>query len=235
VLDVPGLDRVAPRVLLAGAGAGIVGKLGPLLGRLGAALASEGVNVHSVEALFGGETAVAITPVSNATPAVVVLTRTKNQRKVREQLANLEVPLSQLFPAPKQGSGQVSQFSAHQVDGVTAHQLTLTAGLTLDYAVFRGLVVVSTSLGGIAAVAHHSASLRSEPAYSQALPGQPRPVTSLVFGDFSKLLRLAERTGLVRGATYQALRPDFNRIRAVGIQTTRGQAYSTAQITLDIP
>ena len=234
-LDVTGLNRVAPRVLGAGADVGIAGQLGPLLGHLGTALGSEGVNVHSIEGLFGGETAVAIAPVSKGTPALVVLARTKNDHKVREQLANLEVPLSQLFPAPKQGSGQVPEFSAHQVDGVSAHQIMLAPGLALDYAVFRGLVVVSTSLQGIAAVAHHSGSLRSEPAYSQTLPGQPRPVTSLLFADFSKLLRLAERTGLVRGATYQALRPDLNRIRAVGLQTTRGQEDSTAQITLDIP
>jgi hypothetical protein len=192
------------------------------------------VNVHSIEALFGGETAVALAPVTNGTPTLVVLARTQNERKVRAQLADLEVPLSQLFPPPKQGSGQVPEFSTHQVDGVAAHQIMLAPGLTLDYAVFRGLVVVSTSLGGIAAVAHHPGSLQTEPAYSQALPGQPRPVTSLVFADFSQLLGLAERTGLARGATYQALRPDLNRIRAVGIQTTRGQHDSTAQITLQI-
>lgn len=96
-------------------------------------------------------------------------------------------------------------------------------------------MVVSTSLGGIAAIARHSGSLRSESVYSQTLPGQPRPVTSLVFADFGQLLRLAERTGLVRGATYQALRPDLNRIRAVGVQTRTGLEDSTAQITLDIP
>jgi hypothetical protein len=72
-------------------------------------------------------------------------------------------------------------------------------------------------------------------AVDSALPGQPRTVTTLLFADFSQLLRLAERTGLVRGATYEALRPDLNRIRAVGLQTTRGQKDSTAQITLNIP
>jgi hypothetical protein len=58
---------------------------------------------------------------------------------------------------------------------------------------------------------------------------------SLVFAAFSQLLHLTERTGLVRGAAYQALRPDLNRIRAVGLQTAREQEESTAQITLDIP
>ena len=38
MLDVTGLDRIAPRVLNAGATAGVAGGLGPLLSRLGAAL-----------------------------------------------------------------------------------------------------------------------------------------------------------------------------------------------------
>ncbi len=235
LIDVTGLDRAAPRVLDAGAAAGIAGRLGPLLARVGTALSSEGVDVHAIEALFAGETAVALVPGPKGTPALVVATRTDHQQKVRAQLANLEVPLSNLFPAPKQGSGQVPEFTTHQVAGVTAHQLQLAPGLTLDYSVFRGLLVVSTSLGGIAAVASHHGSLRSEPAYAQALPGQPRPVTSLVFADFSQLLSLAQRTGLVSGTVYRALQPDLSRIQAVGLQTARGQNDSTAQITLHIP
>lgn len=235
LLDVTGLDQVAPRVLSAGASAGIAGRLGPLLQRLGTALAAEGVNVHDLEALFASETAVALAPSRSGVPTLVILARTAHERKAREELANLQVPLSNLFPTPKQGSGLVPQFGSHQVAGVVAHQLELAPGLTLDYAVFRNMIVVSTSLGGIAAVAHHSSSLQGESAYSQTLPGQPRPVTSLVFADFSQLLGLAERTGLTRGAHYQALRPDLERIRAIGVQTTRGQADSTAQITLQIP
>ena len=235
MLDVTGLNRVAPRVLGAGADAGVAGRLGPLLQRLGTALAAEGVNVKAIEALFAGETAVALSPQTNGTPTLVVLARTKDERKVRAQLANLEVPLARLFPAPSRGSGQVPQFSTHQVQGGAVHQLGLAPGLTLDYAVFRGLIAVSTSLAGVAAVIHHPKSLQDEPAYARTLPGQPQSVTTLVFADFGKLLRLAERTGLVRGATYQALRPDLNKIRAAGLQTTRGQHDSTAQITLQIP
>lgn len=84
-------------------------------------------------------------------------------------------------------------------------------------------------------MAHHASSLAGDPAYAHALTGQPRPVTSLVFADFSQLLRVAEQTGLARGATYQALRPDLDRIRAVGVQTAGGHDYSTAQIRLHIP
>jgi hypothetical protein len=79
-----------------------------------------------------------------------------------------------------------------------------------------------------------STPITDQPAYQQTLTDQPGPVTSLVFFDFSQLLRLAERTGLARSARYQALRPDLGRIRAVGLETTRGRADSTAEITLQI-
>jgi hypothetical protein len=69
---------------------------------------------------------------------------------------------------------------------------------------------------------------------NQTLADQPRPVSSLVFFDFSQLLRLAERTGLTRSSRYAVLRPDLARIRAVGLETTRGRADSTAEITLQI-
>ncbi len=235
LMDVTGLDRAAPRVLSAGATAGIAGRLGTLLGRLAAALRAEGVDLHAIESLFAGETAVALVPGGGATPTLVIVARAPDQSKARKELADLEAPLATLFPAPKQGSGQVPQFSTQHIAGVTAHQLALAPGFVLDYAVFRGLLVVSTSLQGIGAVARHAGSLADNPAYARTLAGQPRPVTSLVFADFNQLLRLAERTGLARGATYQALRPDLYRIRAVGLQTTGGQHDSTAQITLEVP
>ncbi len=235
LMDVTGLDRAAPRVLSAGATAGIAGRLGTLLGRLGAALHAEGVNLHPIESLFAGETAVALVPGSGATPTLVIVARAPDQSKARRELADLEAPLATLFPAPKQGSGQVPQFSTQHIAGVAVQQLALAQGFVLDYAVFRGLLVVSTSLQGIGAVAHHAGSLAGDPVYARTLAGQPRPVSSLVFADFNQLLRLAERTGLARGATYQALRPDLYRIRAVGLQTTRGQHDSTAQITLEVP
>ena len=144
------------------------------------------------------------------------------------------MPLSQLFPAPASGSGQVPQFSDHLIDGVTAHQLSLAPGLELDYAVFRGLVVISTSLNGIGAVASHARALADQPSYSAALGSRPQQVSSLVFLDFSQLLSLAEQTGLFRGSRYRLLRPDLERVRAVGLTSTRGEADSTAELFLQI-
>jgi hypothetical protein len=166
---------------------------------------------------------------------LIIVTRTSDEGATKTKLANLEVPLSQLFPAPSSGSGQVPQFSDELIDGVTAHQLSLAPGLQLDYAVFRGLVVISTSLNGIGAVASHARALSDQPSYSAALASRPDRVSSLVFLDFSQLLSLAEQTGLFRGTIYRLLRPDLEKIRAVGLTSTREEADSTAELFLQIP
>jgi hypothetical protein len=230
MLDVSGLDRIASHVLAAGATGGLAANLGPLLSRLGSALSAEGVNVQSIESLFSGETAVAVGPDGKLT----IVTRTRHTAATAAQLANLEVPLSELFPAPSSGSGQVPEFGQRQIGGVTAHQLSLAPGLQFDYAVFHGLVVISTSLSGIGAVATHARSVAGEKPYQDTLGGRPGRVTSLVFLDLSQLLSLAEQTGLFRGARYKLLRPDLQRVRAVGLTSTRGEADSTAELFLQI-
>jgi hypothetical protein len=231
LFDTRSLVRTAPRVLSAGATAGIAGRIGPLLRRLGGALAAEGVDVARVESIFSGETAVAIGP----RRALIVVTRTADEQTSRTELANLEIPLAQLFPAPSSGSGLEPQLSDRTIAGVTAHRVSLAPGLELDYAVAHGLVIVSTSLEGIAEVVDHARSLASESAYQATLSGRPDQVTSVLFLDFSQLLKLAEQTGLLRGAHYQALRVDIERIRAVGLNSTSGEAESTAELTFQIP
>ncbi|MBV9465992.1 MAG: DUF3352 domain-containing protein [Solirubrobacterales bacterium] len=233
MFDVNGLDRVAPRVLAAAASTGIAAKVGPLLSRLGAALSSEGVDVADVTSIFHHEAAVGIVAGAGA-PTLIVVARTPNQAQTQAELAQLELPLAQLFPAPSAGPGQAPEFNDRQVGGVTAHQLSLTTGLQVDYAVFHGLVVISTSLQGIAAVAEHARTLGQDPGYTATLGNRPDRVSSLLFLDFSQLLRLAERTGLTSGARYRALQPDLDEIRAVGLTSTSGEADSTAELTLQI-
>jgi hypothetical protein len=229
-LDLSGIVQSAPRALSAAAAVGIAGHLGPLLGRLGDALRAKGVALGRIESLFSGETLVAIAPGGG----VVILTHVKNEQATSAQLANLEIPLSQLFPAPSAGSGQVSQFTDRSIEGISAHQLSLGTGLRISYAVFHGLLAISTSLAALGGIIQHSQALTSEPAYRAAVDGAPSRVTSLVFLDFNQLLDLAERTGLLRGARLGALAPDFERIRAVGLYSTRGEADSTAELTFEI-
>jgi hypothetical protein len=238
LLDVRGLGRVAPRVLAAAAAGGLGRGVGPLLGRLGSALRSEGVDIERILSIFSGETAVALSPATSGSaghgPALVIVTRT-HQAATREALAALELPLAQLFPPPSAGAGQAAVFSDVQVAGVTAHRLSLAPGLQLDYAVFHKLVVLATSLQAIAAVARHSHPLAGEPAYEATLGHRPDQVTSLLFLDFSQLLHLGEQTGLTGSARLAALRPDLRKIRAIGLASTRGEADTTAELFLQIP
>ncbi len=236
VLDLAGLDKAAPRILGAAAAAGIAGRVEPLLQRLGGALRAEGVNVPSLLSIFRGETAIAVAPAASLSrpPSLVIVTRTADPGRASAQLAGLEVPLAQLFPPPASGSGQEPLLGARTVAGVTAQQLSLTPGLELDYAVTGGLVVIATSLDGIAAVVHHEHAIAQEHEFSSAMSGNPQRVTSLLFLDFSQLLSLGEQTGITRSATLTALQPDLQRIRAVGLSSTSGEDDSTAELTLQI-
>jgi hypothetical protein len=234
MLDVSGLDRVAPRVLDAGSSAGVAGGIGPLLSRLGTALNSEGVNVADIVSIFHREAAVAIVP-HGQTPTLVIVARTPDQERAQTELAQLEVPLAQLFAPSGKGSQSAPVFNDRAVGSVTAHQLALTTGLQLDYAVFHGLVVISTGLQGISAVAQRTHALGSDPGFRAVLGTRPRQVTALVYADLSQLLNLGSSTGLAGDATLSAIEADLRQVGAIGLTSTRGATDSTAQIAIQIP
>ena len=118
---------------------------------------------------------------------------------------------------------------------MTVHELGLGAGLQVDYAVFDGLVVVSTSLAAIDQVASRSDSLADEQAYQTALSGRPDQLSSVLFADFSQLLRLGEQTGLTSGARVRELLPDLGKVRAIGMSSTSGESDTTTELRLEIP
>ena len=136
---------------------------------------------------------------------------------------------------PSSGPGAVPEFSDVSLAGVTAHRLALAPGLEIDYAVAHGLIVVSTSLPALGGVISHGRSLPAERAYQAAVANGPSQVTSLLFLDFSQLLSLGEQTGLMHGAQIAALRPDLEKIRAVGLNSTSGESDTTAELFIDIP
>lgn len=237
LLDTNQLAKLAPRVLRMAAAAGAIGRAAPMLQRLGGALAAEGVNVPALLSIFSHETAVAISPPADAlhAPALTILTRTARPLQVNEQLAGLEGPLAQLLPSPGTGPGETPLFNDVPVAGITAHHLSLGSGLGLDYAVFDGLVVLSTSTDGIADVVRRTHSLASEPAFRATVGADQQPVGSLVFLDFSQLLRLAEQTGLFSSARFGTLSPDLQRISAVGLSSASRENDTTAELFLQIP
>lgn len=234
MLDVVGLDRVAPSVLSAGAAAGVAGGIGPLLSRLGSALVSEGVNVHDLTSIFHGETAVAIVPHASS-PTLVIVARTAHEAQIRTELAQLQIPLVQLFTPPNTPAGKAPAFTDTTVAGIPASQLVLSRGLQFDYAVFHGLVVISTSLEGVAAVAQHSHALSSDPGFRFALGARPARLTALVYLDFGRLLALGQQTGFTRGARVTALLGDLEKITSVGLSSTRSPGESSAQLSIRVP
>jgi hypothetical protein len=62
----------------------------------------------------------------------------------------------------------------------------------------------------------------------------PDRLTSLVFGDVSRLLQLGEQLGLTSGAGTRELLPDLSKIRAIGLSSTSGERDTTTQLSLEI-
>ena len=233
MVDVPGLGRAAPALLGAAATAGIGANLGPLLGRLGSALAAEGVNVHNIVSLFSGETAVAISP--GPTPALLIVARLRKAAAARSELASLEGPVSSLFSSSGADAIQVPELVDRQVGDATVHELQLGPGLQVNYTVTGGLFVLSTSVAAIDSVVQRSRSLADDAAYKATLPDRPQAVSSLVFGDVSRLLALGEQIGLTSGARTRQLLPDLARIRAIGVSSTSQGRDTTTELRLEIP
>ena len=234
MLDVGGLDRAGPQLLHAFATAGVAANVAPLLARLGSALAGQGVIASKVvSSIFGGETAVALSP--GPTPSLLIVARTSHQKATQSELAGLEAPLSALFPAPASGPGEIPGLADQQVGGVTVHELGLGPGLQIDYAVFNGLVVVSTSVRAIDQVASRSRALGDDKAYKTVLGNQPGQLSSVLFADFSQLLSLGEQTGLTSGTRMRELLPDLAKVRAIGLSSTSGESDTTTELHVEIP
>ncbi|MGH2887061.1 MAG: hypothetical protein ACRDPA_30945, partial [Solirubrobacteraceae bacterium] len=204
----------------------------PLLSRVGSALVGEGVNVRHVVSLFDGETAVAISP--GPSPALLIVARVRDQAAAQSELAALEGPITALFSPGGSAGGQVPELADRAVGGTTVHEVGLGPGLQLDYAVFNGLVVISTSVSAIDGVAQRVRSLDGDATYHAALSDRPDRLTSLVFGDVSRLLALGGQTGLTSGAGTRQLLPDLSKIRAIGLSSSSGVRDTTTELSLEI-
>ena len=233
-LGLAGLDRAAGR-LLALAGASGVNGAGVAQLAAGARATLErraGVDLdRDVLSVLRGVAALFVLPAVPA-PTLAVVAKTPDEKRTREALAKLQLPLARLFAPPSTGAGQAPTFQDRDIGGVDAFQLRLTPTVELDYAVFDGKLVIATSLAGIRRIKDHKQSLTDDATFQSVLSGRPSKVTSLVFLDFGQLLSLSERTGLGQDPAYLAVRNDLHRIRAVGVATSAGKDETTAEITI---
>ena len=215
----------------AAAAAGIAGRVGPLLDRLGRALAAEGVSPRSIVSIFAGESAVAILPGSSGPtggsrpPSLVIIART-NERGADQDHAGEHGGAAR--PAVRRRRRQVpGRYRNSTTSRSTASPCTsssLTPGLQLDYAVFDGLVVVSTSLDAIDEVVSHQRGDRRGP----GVPGDAgNPPAAGLLATLSRLQPAPQprrADGPNAAARVRALPPDLAKIRAIGLDSTSGEA-----------
>jgi hypothetical protein len=228
------LDRAGERLLAAGlAGGGAGRQLTTLLQRVRRDLSRRaGVDLsRDVLPLLQGEVALWLAPAIPA-PVLTLIAATDDEKRTREAFARLQAPLARLLSTP--GGGQAA-WQERDVDGAQAFQLRLGVGIELDYAVFDGKLVVSTSLAGVTAVKRRKGSLTENKSFDATLGGRPKDVTSLVFLDFSQLLALGERTGLSDSRSYLAVRDDLRKVKAAGAAATGSDDESTTELFIQIP
>jgi len=235
-LDLKGLDRAAGRLLSAGlAGGGTGQQISALLARAKRDLAAKaGVDLkRDVLPLFRGEVAIWLKPAVPA-PILTIISATSDETATRAAFAKLQAPVAKLLTPAVNSAGQQPVFEERDLGGTKVFALRLGPGIEIDYAVFDGKLVISTSQDGIRAVKDRKDSITGTAAYKTTLGDRPGKITSLVFLDFSQLLRLGERTGLSTSRSYQRLRSDLKRIKAVGAAASGGENDSTTELFLQI-
>jgi hypothetical protein len=230
------LDRAATRLIGAGlAGGGAGRRVTDLLRRASRDLGRRGgVDLRrDVLPLFQGEVALWLAPAIPA-PVLTLISSTDDEDRTREAFARLQPSLARLLGRPE--AGTIPGFEQRDIgDGVQAFQLRLGPGVELDYAVFDGKLVVSTSLDGLRQVKDADHSLAENGSFQATVGDRPDDVTSLVFLDFSELLRLAERTGLSDSRAYLGVREDLRKVRALGAAAYGGRDESTTELFIEIP
>jgi hypothetical protein len=88
---------------------------------------------------------------------------------------------------------------------------------------------------GTVAVTGRALLRTDEPQLRAAVGERSERGSSLLFLDFSQLLRIGEQIGRWRGPRFRALAPDLARVRAVARDSTSGEADTTAELFLQIP
>jgi hypothetical protein len=231
-----GFDRTAARLLSAGAAGGLTGPaLAAALTRLGRDLSTRsGSDVaRDVVGPLKGEVALWLTP-SVPAPVLTLIARTRDDAATRTALRRLHGSIITLL-TPPDGSRSAPAFRSLRIAGEQAWSLQLAGGVRIVYAVFDGRLVISTSPEGVRAVKQRKGSLADSDTFTTAVGDNPGEVTSLLFLDFSQLLRLGEQTGLSDNRSYLAVRDDLRKVRAVGAVTSGDRTATSTELFLEIP
>lgn len=188
--------------------------------------------------------AMAYLGVSNLAPALqrLLAAAGSSSATITQLAGSLDGPLLKAFPGEaaviltEATPAPILTILAHAKDEASANKalagLPAAVRKTLSTAVWDGKVAVSTSPKGIAAVKGGGKRLTDTENWRKAVGNHPDLLSSLLFLNFTRLLKLGEATGLGDSSAYQAARADLQKVQAIGASTTGNDSESTAEISL---
>lgn len=135
-----------------------------------------------------------------------------DEDRAREALAALQGPL-----------GDVSQ--EREIEGVEARTLQVSPSLALTYAIFDGILAVSTSPDGIAGLVEAGGDddgdgLDQSDRFRKATEGFPDEVSLLGYLDLGGVVTIGEQLGLAEDPVYATFAGEFRRLDALGFAVT---------------
>jgi hypothetical protein len=200
--------------VVAGAGAEAQGLVGSLRALAQTLQKQAGVDpLKDLLPALGGQAALVAEP-TDAIPFASLIVDEVDEEKARDALARLQGPLIQTIGTR---TGAAARFKETEVEGVKVNSVQVSATVNLSYAVFDGLLVVSTDPAGIAQVRASGDALAGTDAYERVTDSLPDEVSALVFLNLDELLGLAEQAGLAEDPLYASLSDDISNISALGL------------------
>jgi hypothetical protein len=215
--------------------------------RLKASGASSGTGFKTFRPTLASDVpanAMAYLGVSNLAPALqrLLAAAGTQSRTLQPLVGSLSAPLLKVFPGEaaivltEKTPAPVLTILARTKDEAATRRalagLPAAVRRAFSTAVWDGKVAVSTDPSGIAAVRAGGRHLADTANFTKAVGNHPDAVSSLLFLDFSRLLGLAEATGLGDSSAYKAAKADLQRVGAIGASTSGNDSESTAEITL---
>jgi hypothetical protein len=188
--------------------------------------------------------AMAYLGVSNLAPALqrLLAAAGSSSSTLKSLAGSLDEPLLKVFPGEvaviltsSTPAPVLTLLAATKDEAATRKALAglpaaVRASLTTE--VWDGKVAVATEAKGIAAVKGGGKRLVDTANWQKTVGNHPESVSSLLFLDFTRLLKLGEATGLSDSSAYRAAKADLQKVRAIGATTSGNSSESTAEISL---
>jgi Protein of unknown function (DUF3352) len=228
-----GVGELGPPIneALATAGAGAQGLAGSL--RALARNLQQRAGVDPLEDLLpalGGQAALVAEP-TDATPYASLIVDDVDEQKAGDALASLQGPLLQSLGT---AGAQVPSFQTREIDGVAVHSVQISPTVELSYAIFDGMLVISTQPEGISQVRSSSDNLAGTSAFEDVTDHLPDRVSALVFLNLDEVLGLAAQVGLAENPLYASLSDDISRISSLGLAVRGSEDELRSELFLAI-